>query len=137
MILPLAAISITMRVVSVFFILTSIALVVVILIQKGRGGGLGAAISGGAAGGLFGSKTGDFLTWVTIAMTGLFLFLAVIMGLFYKPTVTQVEPLPPMATTPAESIPDKDFSQFPSEPEEDMKAGIEQDGQETTEPGGQ
>jgi preprotein translocase subunit SecG len=108
MILPLAAVSFTMKIVSVIFILSAVSLAVVILIQKGRGGGLSAAIGGGAAGGLFGSKTGDFLTWVTIAMTGLFLFLAVIMGLFYRPIVTQVEELPPR---PAASVP----AEMPSE----------------------
>ncbi len=132
--LPLAAVSLTMQIVSVLFILTAIALVIIILIQKGRGGGLGASISGGAAGGLFGSKTGDFLTWVTIAMTGLFLFLAVIMGLFYKPTVTQVEALPSPIQRPAESLPVEKLNQIPGAPEEDAGAGLNQGSQETTRP---
>jgi preprotein translocase subunit SecG len=121
--LPLAAVSFPMKLVSVLFILTSIALVIVILIQKGRGGGLGAAISGGAAGGLFGSKTGDFLTWVTIGMTGLFLFLAIIMGLFYKPTVTQIKTTPPPIAAPGESLPGEELGQMPSMPGEDVEEG--------------
>jgi preprotein translocase subunit SecG len=127
MILPLAAVSFTMRVVSVFFVLSAVALGVVILIQKGRGGGLSAAIGGGAAGGLFGSKTGDFLTWVTIAMTGLFLFLAVIMGLFYRPIVTQVGDIPPPITAPAESQSDLGMDEMTGTPAEDLGTDIGQE----------
>ncbi len=76
-----------MKLVAVLFVLVSIVLVLVILIQKGRGGGLSGAFGGGMGGGLLGSKTGDFLTWVTIVLVGVFLTLAVLMGRFYKPKV--------------------------------------------------
>jgi preprotein translocase subunit SecG len=49
---------------------------------------LGAAFGGGLASGILGSKTGDFLTWVTIAMVGVFLALAVVMAKFYKPGIS-------------------------------------------------
>jgi len=134
MILPLAAVSFTMQIVSVLFVLSAVALGVVILIQKGRGGGLGAAIGGGATGGLFGSKTGDFLTWVTIAMTGLFLFLAVIMGLFYRPIVTQVGDVPPPITAPAESQSDLGMDEMTGTPAEDLGADVGQESQSIPEP---
>jgi preprotein translocase subunit SecG len=134
--IPLAAVSFTMRLVSVFFIPTALSLVIVILIQKGRGGGLGAAIGGGAASGLFGTKTGDFLTWVTIAMTGIFLFLAVIMGLFYKPIVTQVEDLPSQVTAPAESPTDGELGQMPGTPAEDFGEETGHENRGTPESGG-
>jgi preprotein translocase subunit SecG len=38
------------------------------------------------ASGILGSKTGDFLTWVTIVLVGVFLTLAVVMAKFYKPS---------------------------------------------------
>jgi preprotein translocase subunit SecG len=38
------------------------------------------------AGGILGSKTGDFLTWVTIVLVGIFLTLAVVMAKFYRPS---------------------------------------------------
>ena len=84
----LAAASFIMKVVAVVFVVCSVVLVLVILIQKGRGGGLSAAFGGGMAGGLLGSKTGDFLTWFTIALVALFLGLAVIMAKFYRPSVS-------------------------------------------------
>lgn len=77
-----------MNVIAVFFIICSIALILIILIQKGKGGGLGAALGGGLASGILGSKTGDFLTWVTIGLVSVFLMLAVIMAKFYKPAIS-------------------------------------------------
>ncbi|UCG60226.1 MAG: preprotein translocase subunit SecG [Phycisphaerales bacterium] len=77
-----------MKSVAVLFVVCSLALILIVLMQKGRGGGLSAAFGGGAASGLLGSKTGDFLTWVTIVLVGLFLSLAVVMARFYKPTIS-------------------------------------------------
>jgi len=56
-------------------------LILIILIQKPKGGGLSAAFGGGggSASAAFGTKTGDVLTWVTVALFVLFLGLA--MGL--------------------------------------------------------
>jgi len=82
------AVGFFMNVVAVFFIICAVVLILTVLIQKGRGGGLGAAFGGGLASGILGSKTGDFLTWVTIAMVGLFLLLAVVMAKFYKPSIS-------------------------------------------------
>jgi len=62
------------------------------LIQKGRGGGLSGAFGGDATGGILGSKTGDFLTWFTVAIVGVFLTLAVAMAKFYRPTLTDFGP---------------------------------------------
>ncbi len=83
---PLLAMSFVLKVVAVLFVVCCVALILIILIQKGRGGGLSAAFCGGMAGGILGSKTGDFLTWVTIVLVGIFLTLAVVMGKFYKPS---------------------------------------------------
>ena len=85
---PLLAASFIMNVVAVLFIICCVVLVLVILIQKGRGGGLSAAFGGGMASGILGSKTGDFLTWVTIVLVGVFLILAIVMAKFYKPAPT-------------------------------------------------
>ncbi len=74
-----------MKVVAVLFVLCCVALVLIVLIQKGRGGGLSGAFGGAMASGILGSKTGDFLTWVTIVLAGVFLLLAVVMAKFFKP----------------------------------------------------
>lgn len=87
--LPLLAVGILMKFVAVLFVLVSVVLILVILVQKGRGGGLSGAFGGGMASGLLGSKTGDFLTWVTIGLVAVFLGLAVLMARYYRPSVSE------------------------------------------------
>jgi preprotein translocase subunit SecG len=84
---PLLAVGFIMKVIAVLFVICCVALILIILVQKGKGGGLSAAFGGGMAGGILGSKTGDFLTWVTIVLVGVFLLLAVVMAKFYRPSV--------------------------------------------------
>jgi preprotein translocase subunit SecG len=109
---PLLAVSFIMKIVAVLFVLCCVALVLIVLIQKGRGGGLSGAFGGAMASGILGSKTGDFLTWVTIVLTGVFLTLAVIMAKFYRQgvgdygveqPVRQQMPTAPEQTGPAGS----------------------------------
>ena len=66
------------------FIVVCILLILVVLLQKGRGGGLGAAF-GGAGGSAFGTRTGDVFTWVTIVLTALFLLLAIFTSILHRP----------------------------------------------------
>jgi preprotein translocase subunit SecG len=88
--LPCLAVGIFMKLVGFLFALTCIALILIILVQKGKGGGLSSAFGGGMSGGVLGSKTGDFLTWVTISLVAVFLLLAVVMAKFYKPSVEDI-----------------------------------------------
>lgn len=99
-VLPILAVGILMKLVAILFVLISIVLILVILLQKGRGGGLSGAFGGGMGGGLLGSKTGDFLTWVTIVLVAIFLGLAVLMGRFYRPSVGQYGADETVATQP-------------------------------------
>ncbi len=63
-----------------FFVLVCLFMMLVILIQKPKGGGLSGAFGGaGSAQSVMGAKTGEFLTWFTVACFVLFLLLA--MGL--------------------------------------------------------
>ena len=82
---PFLAVGFILKIIAVLFVICCVALILIVLIQKGRGGGLSAAFGGGMASGILGSKTGDFLTWVTIVLVGVFLTLAVVMAKFYKP----------------------------------------------------
>ena len=86
---PLLALGI-MSFVAVLCVICGVVLILVILIQKGKGGGLSAAFGGGMAGGILGSKTGDFLTWFTIVLVGIFLTIAVLMAKFYKPVISDL-----------------------------------------------
>lgn len=97
---PVLAIGVIINIVAVLFVLVSIILILVILIQKGRGGGLSGAFGGGMASGLLGSKTGDFLTWVTIVVVGVFLTFAVLLAKFYRPKVSEFGAQLPAPTAP-------------------------------------
>jgi len=98
MVSSLLAVGILMRLAEVLFGLVSVILVLVVLIQKGRGGGLSGAFGGGMASGLLGSKTGDFLTWATIVVVGIFLMLAVLLAKFDRPRIGQYGVIPPAET---------------------------------------
>ena len=112
------AVSFFMNLVAVVFFIGAVALILIILIQKGKGGGLGAAFGGGLASGILGSKTGDFLTWVTIAMVGVFLALAVVMAKFYKPGISDFGAGQPQPTQqlPAQQPPVQQQQPQSSEP---------------------
>jgi len=89
--LPLLAVAFAMKVIAGLFVLCAVALVLIVLIQKGRGTGLSGALGGGLASGILGSKTGDFLTWATVSLAGVFLLLAGMMVKFYRPTVSDFD----------------------------------------------
>ncbi|MCK5270815.1 MAG: preprotein translocase subunit SecG [Sedimentisphaerales bacterium] len=74
------------QVLAVVFTIMSILLVIIVLLQKGRGGGLSAAFGGAGGQSAFGSKTGDYFTWVTVGVVGFFLITAMVLTMHYRPT---------------------------------------------------
>jgi preprotein translocase subunit SecG len=86
--LPTLSAGFIMTVVAVLWFFCALILILVILIQKGRGGGLSGAF-GGMGGGILGTKTGDFLTWVTVGLVCAFLFLSVVIAKYYKPMISK------------------------------------------------
>ena len=67
-------------------------LILVVLLQKGRGGGLSGAFGGVGGHSAFGAKTGDVFTWVTVALTGMFILMAVIGNYTYVPSTSAATP---------------------------------------------
>ncbi|MEZ6190323.1 MAG: preprotein translocase subunit SecG [Phycisphaerales bacterium] len=96
--------SILVSVMAMLFALTCLFMMLVILIQKPKGGGLSGAFggAGGSAQAAFGAKTGDLLTTITIACFVVFLGLAI--GLTYA-IRADVTPKVPNAVTPVSSTP--------------------------------
>jgi preprotein translocase subunit SecG len=84
------AASLIMKFVAVIWFLTAVILVFVVLIQKGKGGGLSGVFGGGMAGSLLGADTKKPMTWFTIGLVSVFLLLAVLMAKFYKPSASSV-----------------------------------------------
>ena len=119
--LPILSAGFLMTVVAVLWFFSALILVLVILIQKGRGGGLSGAF-GGMGGGILGTKTGDFLTWVTVCLVCVFLFLSVVIAKYYRPTISEVGA--PQVTTEArqveqpEQLPDAEETETAEQPAE-------------------
>jgi len=65
----------------VLFLFVCLFLILLVLIQKGRGGGLASAFGGAGGNTAFGSKTGDVLTWATSIVFGIFLLLGIALNL--------------------------------------------------------
>ena len=118
---------------SIMFILVCALLIGVILVQKGRGGGLAGAFGGAGGHSAFGARTGDMFTWITIVLVALFLVLAVTTVKYFRPPVvdagqaqaeqadegmqTEAPPEAP-ATGPAESAETRPAATGPAEPAE-------------------
>lgn len=76
----------------VLFIIVCVFMTLLVLIQKGRGGGLSSAFGGAGGSTAFGSKTGDVLTWATSIVFGIFLLLAIIVNLLANHREDQLYP---------------------------------------------
>ena len=91
--------------VTFLFVATCVLLILVILLQKGRGGGLASAFGGAGGYSAFGAKTGDVFTWITVGLTGLFVLMAVLGNYAFvpAPTPTASAVKTPATPTPAEA----------------------------------
>lgn len=89
---------------SFVFILVSLLLIGLILLQKNRGSGLSGAFGGVGGHSAFGTKTGDFLTWLTVGLTGVFMLLAIIGNFAFEPAKAK-PPTPVPAAVPDSSMP--------------------------------
>ena len=67
-------------------ILTSILLIIVVLMQASKGGGLAGTLGGGTMGTMFGvRRTADFLSKSTTVLAAIFIGLSLIINLFFLP----------------------------------------------------
>ena len=101
--LPLA-VGIVLNLLMVLWVAIALLLVMIVLIQKAKGGGLSSAFGGMGASSLLGTKTGDVLTWVTISLAVVFLALGAVLVKFYRPSEPTDLRNPP-ATAPATAVP--------------------------------
>jgi preprotein translocase subunit SecG len=81
-----------MQVLNIFHVLIAIALVALILIQRGQGATAGAAFGSGASGTVFGSRgAGTFLTRTTWVLAALFCTISLTMAVIVSRTVSLPE----------------------------------------------
>ncbi|MBN1510888.1 MAG: preprotein translocase subunit SecG [Phycisphaerae bacterium] len=92
----LLAYSFLQGVLLVVLFVVCLLLIGIVLLQKGRGGGLAGAFGGaGGGGGAFGAKTGDVFTIITVALALVFLLLVVVGNWVFSP---------PKASTTARTV---------------------------------
>lgn len=78
----------------ILFVLLSFTMVIVILLQAGKGQGLAGSIGGGMGGGgaIFGGRgAADFLSKATSWIAALYLIVALIIGVMYKSEAEQAQ----------------------------------------------
>src|SRR3954466_11252893 len=63
----------------ILWILSSLFLILIILLQRGKGGGLAGALGGAGGSSAFGTKAGDVFTRITVGVFGFWLLLAMIL----------------------------------------------------------
>lgn len=71
---------------ALFFAVLALLLMIVVLLQRGKGVGLAGAFGGAGSGAAFGAKTGDLLTWVTVVTAVVMLAYAVVLNFVFHPT---------------------------------------------------
>ncbi len=64
----------------VLLLVVGLFLMLIILLQRGRGGGLAGAFGGTGGQSAFGTKAGDFFTWLTVGTTAVWVLLAGVSG---------------------------------------------------------
>ena len=75
--------------VTIVHVIVCIGLIIVVLLQTGKGADMGAAFGGGSSGTVFGSSgAGNFLSRLTTGMAIVFMLTSLTLGYFagYKPT---------------------------------------------------
>lgn len=83
----------------VLFMIICLFLILLVLIQKGRGGGLSSAFGGASGATAFGSKTGDVLTWATSIVFGIFMLMAIGLNLLANVRQHQLNTTPPASAS--------------------------------------
>lgn len=100
-----------------FFFVLCLLFACLILVQKGRGGGISSAFGGAGGNTAFGSKTGDVLTWATSIVFGIFLVCCVSLSLLAHEVDQRMTGRTPVAPTPTNaSLPMATPTQTPATP---------------------
>ncbi len=90
----------------------SILLIIVVLMQASKGGGLAGSFGGSNIGAVFGARrTSDFLSKATTYLAGAFLVLAFIINFLFLPKSGEqqqsvIQSVPPAQTVPSTNVPE-------------------------------
>jgi preprotein translocase subunit SecG len=104
----------------VLHVIVAIALILIVLLQAGKGAGIGAAF-GGASQTVFGPRgPGSFLGKLTTAAAGIFMVTSLVLAVFssqHSGSIVLTAPVPRSTPAPPETIPEPAAPQVPSVPE--------------------
>src|SRR4051794_27559292 len=78
------AVAILTAILNTIVVLLSLFLICLVLIQRGKGGGLAGAFGGVGGSSAFGTKAGDVFTRVTVVVAGVWIFLSLILVVLYN-----------------------------------------------------
>ena len=79
---------------NVVVILSGLLLILIVLIQRGKGGGLAGAFGGTGGSSAFGSRAGDMFTRITIGVAAAWLLLTMVLVIVIQKTGDTTDPLP-------------------------------------------
>jgi preprotein translocase subunit SecG len=119
------------------FLIVSIAMILLVLIQRPQGGGLSGAFGAGGGGGggagqtAFGTKTGDVLTGATITIFLLFLITAIVLNFATRPQ-SPPDPAPALIAPAGESQGDAAETIEDAQSGEDTASELIEDTMEST-----
>jgi preprotein translocase subunit SecG len=77
---------------NVVILLVGVFLILIILIQRGKGGGLAGAFGGAGGSSAFGSRAGDTFTRITITVAAIWILLIMLMVKLVQPTAGPTTP---------------------------------------------
>lgn len=82
----------------ILLLISGLFLMLIILLQRGRGGGLAGAFGGAGGQSAFGTKAGDVFTWITVVTAAIWVLLAGIGGCAMRKAATSFEATLPSQT---------------------------------------
>ena len=107
-------------------LLTSVFLILVVLVQRGRGGGLTGALGGAGGQSAFGAKAGDVFTKITVVVASFWILLCILATMSLQDQgATKLSDAgaggttPPAATTPGMPLPSEENEPATSAPPEE------------------
>jgi len=113
--------------VTILHVLVCVVLVLVILLQAGKGGGMGAAFGGGSATVFGGRGAGTFLGKVTAACAGIFMLTSLFLAYqaSHSRSVVRADYVPAAPSTPAPPSPLKLPAQGGTAPAQQAEAPVQ------------
>ena len=87
-------------VLNTLILVLGIFLILLVLIQRGKGGGLAGAFGGAGGSSAFGSRAGDKFTRITIYTAAVWILLIMIMVRAVQPPLQKLDSTPPATESP-------------------------------------